>query len=468
MPTQVGLAPIVRVTIKDPKGNPIELGDKLKSFEWTSFINGGYSIKAVFYDHLYNRINELAAQFYLENSRNIPLQASFQLGWGNTLSGALFTSKLTAFITQIAVGGVNNSAEFGLEAIDPASYILYNGRGDGSARKGNLSSVIKSVIDDATTNVTSGITDIITGEQFKLHIDVSKTNDSKNGTWYTMQMDPMTFIKSSLEWSSSLTDDKSMWVIASGMFKKDDDAADKETQKESEIPAIFIKQWPELYSLLPANKRDLFVNVNTSTPNQNDVVSIDFIGNNFISASSTELRTGGISSTTGAFYDYKTTKKTIVNDEQTPRKLNIKDLDKTLSYTKPKSSSGGNFINKGVTRVGCIPEMNGGELGVNYVDYIDGRARQSYLDMLSNLMRIKVRVFGWHLIDDSRMLGTTVIGLNLKDSSKNDSETSYFLSGRWMLYGFKHIISRNGNWYTDLFLFRLDHDSNAEIKVPIT
>lgn len=460
MSTKAGLAPITRVTIQDPNGNPIELGDKLSHFEWSSFINGGYNIKIVLYDYLYNRINELASSFYLKQSRKMPLQATFQIGWGNTTSGNLFTSKLPLFITQMVASGSNNSGELGIEAVDPASYILSSGRADGSARVGNLSSAIKSVVVDAVRNVTPNVIDILSKKPFKLHLDVSETIDSKNGLWYTMGMDPMTFIKSSLEWSSSITNSKSMWFITSGTSSELDDDNFSETQKSIERPSLLIKQWPEMLALLPKDRKELILNFNTATPAQNDIIDINFIGNNFISTSNIELRTSGISSTTGAFYDYKTSDKTIVNDENTPNKLKPKDLKIAnkgdsilLSYAKPSASSGKKFVNHGVTSIKSIPEMNGGELGINYRDYIDGRARQSYLQTLNGLMRIKVRLIGWNLIDDSRMLGTTVIGLNWRDSN-NDP---YFLSGRWILYGFKHIISRN-NWYTDLYLSRLDHD----------
>lgn len=461
MTTPAGLAPIVRFIIQDPSGRLVELGDKFHYFEWSSFINGGYNVRMSLYDHLYNRIHELASSFYLRHSRGAPLQAAFQIGWGNTTSGTLFTSKLTSFITQIAATGEGNAGEFCIESIDPASYILSSGKADGGAKKGNLSSVIRDIINIAVEDNTAGLIDFVTGKRFKLITDITETLDNKNGIWYPMNMEPITFIKSSLEWSPSITSYKSMWIIASGTATNNDASRDTTENGKISLPAIYIKQWPEMYAISP--KKDLgILNFNTNTPNKNDILNINFIGNNFISTSSIELRTSGISAVTGAVYDARTSNSTIVNDENTPNKLKPRDLDENLSYTKPTASKGIKLINRGVTNISPIPEMNGGDLGINYGNYIDGRARQQYLQLINGVMRIKVRLIGWHYIDDSRMLGTATVNLNWKDSSGDP----YFLSGKWILYGFKHIISRD-NWFTDLYLSRIDHNSIAIETPPV-
>ncbi len=109
------------------------------------------------------------------------------------------------------------------------------------------------------------------------------------------------------------------------------------------------------------------------------------------------------------------------------------------------------------TSIIAVPEHSAGDVGIKYGDYIDGRARGLFLNMLGLVMRMRLRVTGEHKLDDSSKLGVSTLTVSWQDI---DGEP-YFLSGRWLIYGFHHIVSRDG-WWTDIYIARLDHDASAK------
>jgi hypothetical protein len=77
--------------------------------------------------------------------------------------------------------------------------------------------------------------------------------------------------------------------------------------------------------------------------------------------------------------------------------------------------------------------------------------------MLNLVMRMKIRVQGERLLDDSSKLGVAKCNISWKDI---DGEP-YFLSGNWLVYGFHHSASPEA-WFTDIYIARLDHDASAQ------
>ena len=96
-------------------------------------------------------------------------------------------------------------------------------------------------------------------------------------------------------------------------------------------------------------------------------------------------------------------------------------------------------------------------MGMKYDDYIDGRARQIYLSMLPMVMRMKIQVMGDHRFHDPTKIGTSTIELQWKDIEEED----FFLSGKWLIYGWVHYANR-GEWLTDVYLYRIDHNAAAQ------
>jgi len=452
MTIPIGAAPVLRARIYSPDRPDVEdIGDLFTDFEWVSFINGGYSIRVRVIDTLYKRLHKLATTFYLDKSRSIPIPITFQLIWGNVDSDEYATPEFTAYITKIHAHGIPNTGYIEFTAVDPPSFVLSH-VSSGLAYTGNVSSVIRNVIKNANDAVfAEAPIDPATNEKPKIAYEVSDTNDDKNGIWYQMRQSSALFIKSLLEWSSSITNDKSQWIVSSGQKRSN-------KNKDISYPAIFIKQWAELKDNLNSDQALIgTLSFNSASPGANDIIDFQFIGDNFIGVTQSRLTTGGISTTSGLYidpqYEEKNIKKAQVDDARTPKKLNV-DVDKSKSYTKPSE----NQLDIRSSNIIAIPELNGGEMGIKYQDYIDGRARNQYHKTVGSLMRIRLTVNGWYKIWDSTTLGASVVSISWKDNDEQD----YFLSGDWILYGFKHRMSRE-NWVTDLYLSRIDHDAEAEI-----
>lgn len=465
MPIKVGLAPILSAKIYSSDGKSVDIGSMFTEFEWSSFINGGYNIRIKVADTLYSRIHKIASEFYLKQGKSIPIPITFRLSWDSTDLG---TPEFTAYITKIHCDGMPNCGFVEFIAIDPPSFVLRHGTAKGNAWHGNISKVIEDVIKDTTGAVFKNAEeDPITGsvpDANYIKLEVGETNDNTNGIWYQMRMDPATFIASLLEWSSSLTDSKSQWIVASG--QKRGDFFEGESPLVS-YPALYIKQWDELEKSLSEDQKFFgSINFNSASGGANDVIDFEFLGDNLVGISQDMLVTQGISSTSGLFIDknYKegSTEKALVKYGNTQSKLNtdVSPVDgASKAYTLPSESALPNRANSII----AIPEFNGGDTSVKYQDYIDGRARNVFIKLLSASMRICVTVSGWHEVWDSTVLGSAVINLDWK----NNQGEEYFLSGDWILYGFKHKIY-DGKWYTDLFLSRIDYDSKPStfIKVP--
>jgi hypothetical protein len=147
-----------------------------------------------------------------------------------------------------------------------------------------------------------------------------------------------------------------------------------------------------------------------------------------------------------------------VYDENTPSKKNVY-IDQTRGFKKPEQVPSPTKPHEWSTAVMAIPEHNAGDLGMKYKDYIDGRARGLFLQMLNLVMRLKLRVVGEHNQDlaNCHNLGIETLSLIWRDADNQ----KYFLDGDWLIYGFQHVVTRE-KWYTDLYLARLDWDASAQ------
>ncbi len=186
--------------------------------------------------------------------------------------------------------------------------------------------------------------------------------------------------------------------------------------------------------------------------------------NNYVSVFNKQLITSGISSTTGRYFDRKmdrARKIVHVYDENTSNKKNV-DIDKNHGFTKPQNTPSPEPPDDWSTAIIAVPQLNAGELGIPYKDYIDGRARNDFVNMLNMVMRLKIRVVGEpsHDLADSHNLGTSKLKIAWKVADL-DGDDSYFLDGDWLVYGFQHIVTRE-KWYTDIYCSRLDWDASAK------
>lgn len=386
-----------------------EVGSEFIDFTWRAFVNSGYIIRVKCHDPYLKLYQRLIKSGHLKQARQEPLVVTFKIGWG--LPGKE-TPMVKAIVTDLEVEGAADRAAFDFVAIDPPSWYLNAGNGSGKVYKGRVSDVIKQVVQEYAPGIS---------------IEVTKTNDDPNGTWGMMRQDPKTFIQSLLDWSASITAKKTHWMVAS----HDD--------------SMLIKEQHDFPSEVLAEKLTATVGKQL-----NQLLEFQLLSNNSVTLVQTRLVTQGISSVSGKYIDRRTSlDKVEVKDENTANKVNS-NIDSRRGYSKPNKEWS--------TSIVAVPELSGGELGIKYEDYIDGRARNLYLSMLPMVMRMRWRMMGDHRFFDGSKLGTSTVNIEWKDSI---SLEDFFLSGKWLVYGWVHEANRSG-WTTDLYLYRIDHDAAAK------
>jgi hypothetical protein len=177
-----------------------------------------------------------------------------------------------------------------------------------------------------------------------------------------------------------------------------------------------------------------------------------------------QLITSGISAVSGRYFDRITDKDRQilhVYDERTPTKKNV-DIGPDKGFKKPGiPPSAFEPPHEWASSIMMVPQHNAGDLGIPYDKYIDGRARTMFLNMLNLVMRLKIRVIGETSpeLANSHNLGVSKLKIAWQDAEFQQ----FFADGDWLVYGYHHVMTRR-DWYTDLYLARLDYDASA-IKV---
>ena len=416
------------------------IGELFTKFEWKSFTNGGYVIRAKLVDPAWLKLSDIATQYYLDKGRRQPTRVVFKLTHPGISGPNNTTGEHLAFMTELDSTGLPHSGYLEFIAVDPPSYYLNQGASSGKAYRGNVSSVIKKVI----TEYAPGIV-----------VNVSNTTDSDQNVFYMNRMDPKTFIGTLIDWSASVTVKKTNWIVSSS------------GALSNGAPTIDVKEQADKPSV---NYGTLSFNVRT--PDGNDIYTYEFLADTFISLFNKQLITHGISTTSERYLDRINCSPphtgtdseciTHVHDENTANKKNV-NIDKTRGFAKPDQSTGAPEIpHDWSTTLLAIPELySAGDIGKTYDKYIDGRCRNLYMNMLNLVMRCKFRCTGIAkpVFADSHNLGVSKIKVLWRDADNSP----YFLDGDWLVYGFHHIVTR-GHWYTDVFCARLDYDSSA-VKV---
>lgn len=406
----------VRCTVKIEDGD--DLSESITFLRWKSFINDGYMLMVRVHDPNLTQYEQITNEKYLKDARKKPLKISFKIGHMTGGDDAkIETEERIAYMTNLDVvmpEGGQTAGDFVFIAIDPPTWFLNRGDSDGSVWTGKVSTVIKDVISRYAPDIEA---------------DVSDTNDSDTNKWWMLRQDPKTFIMTLIDWSSSVTKQKTNWVIASVDEK------------------IIVREQAELPS------EDLgHYTVNDNYPVAVNVIKWQREDNNYLSNIQTSVMTAGISAVSGLYCDDKNTKNsTVVNDNNTPDKKNV-DLQNDQGFLKPDD------LDNGWTFVRSVPEHSAGDVGIKYQDYIDGRARALYLGGLDMLNKIKIVVAGCTKIDNSSLLGASTVYLTWTNSHYEP----WTHNGKWMVYGFEHIYTPSKEWYTHLYLNRKDVDANAQ------
>ena len=389
----------------------IDISDGVSMLKWKSIINNGYILHVKIYDpNMSNYITTIYNR-YLRKSRRLPMKLTFRI-FSRTSDQQ--TSKRVAYITDAHMYGDRNCfLEF--VAIDPPSWYLSDGDSFGGSYKGKVSEVIKSVLQKYAPEIS---------------YDVSSTLDNTQNVWNMYRQDPKSFIISLLDWSSSITNKKTNWIVSS--------IDDK----------IIIKEQAELKSY------DLGEFTINSANSQSDVIRWTKCDNNHLSNIQSSIITGGISAISGLYCDITnptTNRDVIVHDGNTENKKNVK-IGPNQGFARPTD------IRSGSTFVRSIPEDSSGSLGLSYQSYISGRARNLFIGMLDTLNRIKLRTYGIYTLDDSTKLGVSTANIIWTDYI----DEPWSGNNKWMVYGFEHVFSKDNEWFTHIYLNRKDHNSSSQ------
>ncbi len=406
--------------------------------------------RGVIRDTNYSLLNTLIELGYLETSRTKPLQMRFRIRSGpdatnrNPVDQEIVPSSQTEFkiVNIINLRGKGTAPDSGyieFIGIDPPSWRLNAGDGSGKVYVGNVGDVIEKVIKDYAP---------------EMELDIGKTIDSRNNKWAMMRQDPKTFISSLMDWSSSVTPQRSQWLI--------------NMDGGSEFGAngkIIIKEMAEIQS-----RRRAYYKYRQSE-GHDTIKSWELLSNNALSIMDTRIITQGLSAISGQYLDRVTdqfSNKVFARDATTSSKT-IARTDSKKSTTKPNDPNLKSIeVDRGIvgwTSVNAIPEHSAGDLGIKYDRYIDGRARGMYLNLVNALMRLKLTVLGhgeWSSLDG---LGIDTVFLNWFGHSRDGGGKVFFLAGNWLIYGFHHRMTRR-EWLTDLYLARFDHNAEAR-AVPL-
>lgn len=407
--------------IFDLGGKEVDVGIICTGFRFRAMVNGGYMISGRLADANFNITKKLLIDAeYLLRARSNVFRCRFRLKWPGADNATVLQ---TAHITSLRATGTDaDKADLEFMGIDPPSWFLNTGDSSGRAYRGKVSSVISQVIADYAPGITA---------------TVSETTDSDANTFWMMRMDPKTFITSLMDWSSSLTRNKTQWFIGvnnNTMYVKEQADIKSENVGFYMGPhggkeAAVIRQW-------------------------------ELLGENAMSIMNSKLVTQGISAVSGQFVDRVTDAAqaiAYVKDSNTPKKYKAK-VDASKSYTAPPD---GGPQRVGWTVVPAIPELySAGDIGRRYSDYLDGRARALWLHVINMTMRCRFRTIGHGTYSSSLGLGTNTVTVQWLDVDGKP----FLLSGNWIVYGFEHIYVTS-MWQTDIYCARLDHDAVA-VPVP--
>jgi len=319
--------------------------------------------------------------------------------------------------------------------IDAPSWLLNKGKCDGHAYKGRIGG------DDGV------IAKIV--EKYAEGIDtkVDETKDNKNNYWWDMRLDPKTVISSLIEWSGSITKEETPLVIH---------CQDKEFK---------CREWSTLPPTKTNGKKFSVAHRKGSIQEWTNRGELKVLSNNLLSPAATRLYTGSISAITGLYIDkgnmkeagesggLLAPKQVYADDKLTPNKLGP-EVKSDQSYKKPTGKS--------ATFIEPVPEHNNGDVGIKYQDYSVGRARDWFMKIIYTTMRVKLTIEpGDTDFDDIYACGRDRIVLDVITLKKDFKP--YYLNGRWMLYGFRHLCDWE-HWKTELLLCRIEYDA---AKKPI-
>lgn len=415
----------------------IEGGDNIghifEKIEWRAMVNAGYVLKASFADSYWNVLRKLLVDDkYLQNGRKKPTRVVWELIW----PGSESTGKYNGYLINVDATGINTGGTLSFTVIDPPTYWLNAGDSSGKSYKGSVKSVIEQVLNEYYI--------IPNGGSKHGSYDVSNTLDNVENRWYMMRMDPKTFINSLVDWAAGVSVDKTNFMISSDGYGESNSTIVIKEQSVKE--SVNLGMW-------------IF---DTNAPGAQDAIDFNMSCNTFLSVFQKQLITSGISATTENYMDRITDIQKVVlhiDDIATANKKNV-IINQDEGFAKPNPSNAKGVPHEWSTSIISIPEHSGGDLGVRYSGYVDGRARNQFLSMLNMVMRMKLRITGEPMreLNNAHNLGVSKVNIAWQDADLK----SFTLGSNWLVNGYHHVVRRD-SWYTYVYLNRLDWDALAQI-----
>lgn len=400
-----------------------DFGHLFRNCEFKGMVNGGYIVRVKLFDAHYNFLTKLIDEGYLEETRTKPVTIKFQLlqGPDGKFPETATRSQTAVVMSLQAIGGPADIANVELIAIDPPSWYLNRGDASGLSFKGRVDQVVKQVVEFYAPGI---------------NVEVGRTTDSEYNRWWMMRQDPKTFLSSLADWSSAITQRKTQWL-----FQMDGER-------------LIIKE----QGAMPSKQRGFYRYFSGGI---DTIRSVDIKADNALSLVQSMLVTAGTAAVSGHYLDRITDprkRKVYVKDSTTSDKQ-IARVNSEQSFTKPEESY--NSV-AGWSAVTSIPEpYSAGDLGLQYDDYIDGRARGMWLNMTNALLRACFRVIGHGEWSSTEGLGVDTVFIKWTAGRRAEGKEYWWASGTWLVYGFHHVVSL-GEWYTDLYCSRFDHDAAAK------
>lgn len=427
----------------------IDLSPFVSNLRFQAMVNGGYIVEFELYDASYNIHRRLKREELFTAFRGEPIFVDFRIRHSRLDTPPKNATKKhrAILVSKTTYGEVADNATIYITAVDPPTWRLTRGKAQGNAYKGRVSDVIRDV-----------------ARENEVSIVITETVDSKQNIWYPMRQDPLSFICSLLEWSSAITPKKTDWLVAA------------ESVYENGRPTDTL--YVEEQAAKTSQQRGFYRYAAGAT--HTNIIDWEVLMDGAMNILHQGFTAQGADSTTGKYLDKtaddiataqgRAKANMVVTDGNTPNKFIARTTDRPILNTTL-----GELRQDGLTSFASTPEIySAGDLGVDYKEYIAGRARGLWLRMVNNLIRARFRVIGDGEWSGASGLGRDTIFIKWvpgRPDPRADDEVQFFvdeeewwLTGNWLVYGYKHYVD-DSQWYTDLYCCRYDFNSESQ-KVP--
>ena len=422
-----------------------DYGSRVISAEFTGMVNNGYRVSFRVNDAFLLILNDLIEQDYFKIAKTQPLYVDFQFKdtSGNTTVPDNATPLRTAIVTNMEfLQGPFEKGLAEITAVDPVTYFLSTSFGDGGVLVGRLD---------------QALAELFKREVQYVDVTIAKFRGSDAMRWYLLRMDYKTFLMNMLEYGAGLTYDQTGILLETDGF-----TLNITTQGQN-----------------PSRQRRFY---SWGQGQPNTVLTGQITSNNSQFVTAGAISSAGTPSTFKAYFsnDNESTFngtpifKYCVVDESYTKEKQIPKVPMEGSFLGPDlnalndavvSPKAQNALGIGMTNMKAMPEMySGGEVGVPYQDYLDGKARAYYYGLLNNELKGVITVPGDGEFADTKGLGVDTVYIRWT-VPPNTGEGPYWANGNWCVYGFRHSFKVSKGWLTDIYISRFDSNATGK-QVP--